>query len=74
MYSILTTSGIDYQLVNGRPSARIRHLKKGIAVGDPEKTLSGLGGELPEIRPGSVVAGNLGEFPVLKRIRREVAG
>jgi hypothetical protein len=52
---------------------KITNLQKGEAVVNPLKKLNQLG-TLPEIKSGTVAAGNLNGFPILNRLPRSIPG
>jgi hypothetical protein len=65
--------GLKYDRVSGTIKNTIDDLEKGSAVQNPLKKLKQLG-SLPPVEPGQVLAGNVEDFPSLKRLPRSITG
>ena len=61
--------GMNYDIVKGRVQAEINNLMNGVAVMNPKEKLNQLQ-VLPDVVSGNVEAGDLDEFPTLRRIPR----
>ena len=66
-------TGLKYDRASGTIKNKINELEKGSAVENPSEKLKQLG-SLPPIEAGQVLAGNVEQFPSLKRLPRSAPG